>query len=190
MSGFRYADGRPMWDRQTGETGEQFDWFRHWLNDDHRRSHPRVAERFDVPVTRVAAAARRNRWTERAAAHRAHNSVELRRRFNEITESTLVPFAGALRRLAAHAVTAAPLQKVTADRAVLALTAGLKTISDPAVMALIRDDAAQGAANREIDALDLVLDVLAANHPEAHDAVLEAIGAVVDDGGDPAAAGG
>lgn len=185
MSGFRYAAGRDLWDRQPGETAEQHDWFTHWRNEGHRRSYPRTAEKFEVNPAVVTRAAARNRWTERLGAYQADNSAHLAERYAEVVEAGLVPFAQAFAKLAAHAVTA-DITKVPADRALAAATAALKVIKEPGVADLIRISAAGAAGSRELDALDLVLDRLAEQFPDAHDAVLDALGAATDD---PAPAG-
>lgn len=183
MSSFRYATDRDSWDRQIGESGEQHDWFLHWRNEGHRRSYSRVAEVFEVSAAVVTRAARRNKWTERLAEYQAENSRQLAARFAEVVETGLVPFAQAFALLSAHAVTA-DLSKIPADRALAAATAALRVIKEPGVADLIKISAA-AAGSREVDALGLVLDRLAVEFPDAHDAVLDALGAATDPDQEP-----
>jgi hypothetical protein len=180
-AGFQYVDdGRDPCDRQRGETGEHHDWFTHWRNDGHRRSFPRTAGKFEVRAATVSRTAERNRWRERLAAWKGHNSDAIRERFDELAEAGLVPFAQGFARLAAHAVQG-DLGKVPPDRALSAATAALRVINEPTVRDLIRISAAAGAGNRELNALGLVLDRLSVEFPDAHDAVLDALDSAVSD---------
>lgn len=178
MASFRYAaDSRDPWARQVGETAEQHDWFTHWRNEGHRRSHTRTATQFEVRPDAVTRVARRNKWTERLGAWQAANSAQLAERYAEVVEAGLVPFAQAFAKLAAHAVTV-DLKTVSGDRALAAATGALRVIKEPGVADLIRISAA-GGGSREIDGLAVVLDTLA-RFPDAHDAVLDALGTAVD----------
>lgn len=183
-AGFRFAPGRDVWERQTGERAEEHDWFLHWLNDGHRRTYVRTAERFEVSRDRVTGAAKRNIWSERLAGFKAHQSEQIRERFDDLTEQGLVPFAQSMARLAAHAASA-DLAKVPADRALLAAATALRVIKEPDVRDLIRLADANAAAAREFDVAGLILDQLAEHFPEAHDAVLDALGEATQQAGSP-----
>lgn len=172
---FRFDDARDPWDRQLGETAEHYDWFQHWRNEGHRRSFRRTADKFKVTPARVTRAAETNKWTYRLDEFKADQSRHMRVRFDELIEASLVPYAQAIARLSAWAVQA-PTDKVPADRALLAATAGLRLVREPTVQDLIRmTGAANRAAEREINLMSLVLDTLAQANPEAHDLVLDAI---------------
>jgi hypothetical protein len=180
-SPFRFVDGVDPWERQHGETAEQFDWFAQWRNDGHRRTFTRTAEKFQVTTARVAGAAKRNQWQYRLGAWKAANSQAIHERYSDLAEQALVPFIQATARLAAHAAQA-DLAKLPADRALVAATGALRLVKEPDVTDLIRISAAgAGAPPRELDVLSLVLDQLAERFPDAHDAVLDALGAAVDD---------
>lgn len=169
---FRYAADRDPWDRQLGESGEEHDWWLHWRGDGHRRTYARTAERFEVRRDRVARVAKRNRWADRLIAWKQHNSDQVRERFEDLIEASLVPFAQGIARMAAHAVTA-PTEKIPADRALVAATAALRVVKEPDVRDLIRLSHAQ--TGQDINLAHLILDTLAARFPEAHDQVLDAI---------------
>jgi hypothetical protein len=179
-SKFTFADDRPHWERQLGEPAEEYDWWLHWRNEGHRRSHQRVADRFEVTAARVNRVAKQNCWQVRLDSWKAHNSREIRERFDDLLEAGLVPFAQGFARLSAWAVQA-PTEKLPADRALVAAATALRVIKEPTVQDMIRLNTAQDAnAKRELDVVDLVLRALAEQYPEAHDAVLDAITAAAD----------
>jgi hypothetical protein len=173
-SSFAYVTGVDPWGRQRGESAEQHDWFTHWRNDGHRRAFTRTAEKFRVTAARVAGAAKRNEWSSRLAAWKAANSRQVQERYADLAEQALVPFVQAAARLAAHAATV-KLDKLPADRALVAATGALRLVKEPDVAALIRISASAGADARELDVLDRLLDRLAESNPAAHDAVLDAL---------------
>ncbi|HET6711664.1 hypothetical protein, partial [Amycolatopsis sp.] len=105
-----------------------------------------------------------------------------------LVEAGLVPFAQGFTRLSAWAVQA-PIEKVPADRALIAATSALRVMKEPDVQGLIRIAKAGTGDTRELDALSLVLDQLAEQFPEAHDAVLDALAAAVDGDQDQGSAG-
>lgn len=172
--GFRYVDGRDMWERQTGETAEAFDWFSHWLAEGHRRSFVRSAEKWQVSRDRVAGVARRNKWTERLAAYKADQSKQIRERFEDLAEQALVPFTQAAARLAAHAAST-DLTGVSADKALTASANAFRVLKEPSVRDFIRLADANAAAAREFAPADFILDRLADQYPDAYDAMLDAL---------------
>lgn len=176
---FRFTDGVDPWERQTGEPAEEFDWFTHWRNDGHRRSHQRTADRFETKVVRINRVAKQNQWSARLAAYRASNSAALQERFRDIVEQSLVPFAQGVARMAVHTVQA-DLTKVPADRAMLAVSTALRVIKEPDVAALIQVSNVNVAGSREIDLADFILSALAERFPEAHDLVLDAMDELVN----------
>lgn len=188
MPTYRRDPSRDAWDRQPGETAEHFDWFTAWRNDSHRRSYPRVAEKFGTTKAKVQGAAKRNDWANRLAEWRASESDLIHKRFVEIAEAGLIPFTQAFVRLSAAAVSQ-PLAKMPPDRALLAATGALKVLKEPDVKGLIQIAQAGGRGDREFDALDVVLDALASQFPDAHEAVLDALANVVDGDEEPTEGG-
>lgn len=176
---FKLKPGVDPWERQIGETAEHYDWFTHWRNDAHRRTFVRTAEKFRAKPETVARYAHRNQWNDRLASFKAHSSVAIQERYQDIAEQALVPFIQATARLAAHAATV-DLTKLPADRALAAATGALRLVKEPGVTDLIRISAAAGSSSRELDVLALVLDKLAESNPDAHDAVLDAVAAAAD----------
>ena len=181
---FRYASGRDMWDRQLGEPAEEYDWFLHWRNEAHRRTYVATALKFGISPVTVTRVAKQNRWPERLLAWKADNSRLLHERFTDLLEQSMVPFAQGMVRMAAHTARA-PLDKIPADRAMTAFAAALRVIKEPGIADLIRISAASGMANREIDLAAVILDRLAAQFPEAHDAVLDALDAATQNPAGP-----
>lgn len=170
---FRYVRDRDLWERHTGETAEEHDWFQHWLHDSHRRSYPRTADQFGVKRDKIARTARRNCWAERLDGWKRHQSARVQERFEDMVEQSLVPFAQAMARLALHA-TQAPTDEVSADKALVAATGAMRVIKEPSVRDLIR--AGQGDGDgREFAALDVVLNRLERTDPAAYEAALDAL---------------
>ncbi|RJQ74193.1 hypothetical protein D5S17_23265 [Pseudonocardiaceae bacterium YIM PH 21723] len=166
--------GKQAWDlspqeRRPGETHEQFDWWQHW-RDDFRRSIPRTTARFDATKARVRRASEKHQWQARLAQWKAQNAQATRQAVAELIEASLVPFTRSFSRMAVHAATA-DLSRVGPVQAATAATTVLKVLIDPQYRQFVTD-LNKTANDPELDVLDLVLDQLKADHPEAHDAVL------------------
>lgn len=181
---FRLDPASDAWDRQPGEPAEEFDWWQHYRNEGHRRTHQRTAEKFDVKVSAINRVARQNQWASRIAALRRFEKQQVADRVDNLVDQALAPYTQAVAKFAAHAATQ-DLSNLPADRALSQVTAAMRALMpDEERHALHRPpDLATSGDGAQVDIGHLVLNALV-DYPEARQAVLDAFRNAKGSGGD------
>lgn len=176
MGQFQLDPERDPWDRQPGETADQYDWFLHYRNDGERRTLARVAQRFEQKPHRVRTVAHRNQWYARIDAWKAANSAQIQARFREMAEQVLVPWMQGAARMVHLALQSD--QNVDPDRALNAATNVIRLAKEPTVSDLIRiAEAGSGGASPGGDQSSVAATIMHAldDHPEARQAAIDAV---------------
>lgn len=169
MAGFKLDPERDPWERQPGESPDQYEWWLHWRNAGERRTYAATAARFGIRPARVQATAGRNSWRERLRLWKADNTRSVQVMFAERLEDMLLSWADGAGRMIEHA-NEGDLENVPPDRALNAATNMLKLARDADMMKLIEPDVGSGTSTATFDALMKALDPF----PDAKRAVLDA----------------